>query len=94
MINLLDITSSQPLIILRGEYGIVKGDDMVITSPNAKSGIVLILTDAENKITALAHIDTQENIEENIDKILNEMTEAGANIKNLKCNLIENEKPS
>ncbi len=88
MINLSEITSAQPLIILRGEYGIIKGENSLIASPNAKNGIVLILSDIENKITALAHFDNESNLEENLEKVFNELTNAGASIKNLKCNLM------
>lgn len=88
MINLSNIAIAQPLIILRGEYGIIKGDDALIASPNAKNGIVLILFDQKNKITAMAHFDNENNLEENFEKIFNELIEAGADIKNLKCNLM------
>jgi chemotaxis receptor (MCP) glutamine deamidase CheD len=94
MINLAEIGTTQPLVILRGEYGIIKGSDSIIASPNAKSGVILILSDAENGITAMAHIDGDKNIETNLDKIISDLTLAGANIKNLKCKLIENEKPA
>jgi len=94
MINLSEIGSVQPLVILRGEYGIVKGDNAIIASPNAKSGVVLILSDQENKITAMAHFDSEKNIEENLEKIFTDLTQAGANTQNLKCNLVENDKSS
>ncbi|MBP7710210.1 MAG: hypothetical protein KA100_03985 [Rickettsiales bacterium] len=94
MLNLFDTDTPQPLIVLRGEYGIIKGDNSIIASPNAKSGVVFILSDAPNKITAMAHLDEHQDIEENIEKILAEMIELGADLKNFKCNLIENEKSS
>lgn len=94
MINLFDVDSPQPLIILRGEYGIIKGDNEIIASPNAKSGIIFILSDEQNKVTALAHLDSHQDFEKNLKRILAEMAEMGANIHNLKCNLIENDKPS
>lgn len=94
MINLFDIDTPQPLIILRGEYGIISGDSSIIASPNAKSGIVILLSDEENKITAMAHIDNHQDFEESIKKILAEMASTGANLEKLKCNLIENDKPS
>lgn len=92
MINSSGISQSQPLVILKGEYGIVQGDNEVIASPNAKSGVVVILSDPENKIIAMTHFDCEENLEENLEAILSEMAELGANIQNLKCNLIENVK--
>jgi chemotaxis receptor (MCP) glutamine deamidase CheD len=88
MINLSDISSSHPLIILRGEYGVVKGEDILIASPNAKNGIILIMFDQENKITAMAHFDSEDNLEENVEKVFNDIIEAGAEIKNLKCHLM------
>lgn len=92
MINPSIISQSQPLVILKGEYGLAKGDDEVIASPNAKSGVVIILSDSENKIIGMTHFDCEENLEENLEAILSEMAELGADIKNLKCNLIENVK--
>lgn len=92
MLNLFDTDTPQPLIVMRGEYGIISGDNSIIASPNAKSGVVLILSDAPNKITAMAHFDTHQDVEENIEKILAEMLKLGAELKNLKCNLIENDK--
>ena len=94
MINLFDIDAPQPLIILRGEYGIITGDSSIIASPNAKSGVVFILSDEQNKITAMGHIDDHQDFAENIEKILAEMAAAGANLQNLKCNLIENDQAS
>ena len=94
MLNLFDIDTPQPLIILRGEYGIISGDNTIIASPNAKSGTIFILSDTENKITAMGHIDDHQEFEPNIEKILQEMAKMGANLQNLKCNLIENDKPS
>lgn len=92
MINSSGIPQSQPLVILKGEYGIVEGDNEVIASPNAKSGVVIILSDQTNKILGMTHFDCEENLEENLETILSEMATLGADIKNLKCNLIENVK--
>ncbi len=92
MINLSDITSSQPLVILRGEYGIIRGDNAIIASPNSRNGVVLILSDKENKIAAMAHLDSEKTLEENLEKIFADLTQSGANIQNLKCNLVENVK--
>ncbi len=92
MINLSEITNSQPLIILRGEYGIVSGEDSLLASPNPKKGVILILTDDVNKVTAMAHFDCEENIEENIEEIITKMLEKGADEKNLKSHIIENDK--
>lgn len=92
MINLSDLTTSQPLIILRGEYGIIKGEHALAASPNPKNGVLLVLSDVENKITAMAHFDGEKNLEKNLEKIFDEMSKSGANISNLKCNLIENDR--
>jgi len=89
---LSEITNSQPLVILRGEYGIVSGHDSVIASPNPKKGVILILTDAINKIVAMAHFDCEENIESNIENVISEMVKQGANTANLKSHIIENDK--
>ena len=90
MINLSEISSHETLVILRGEYGVVKGENMLIASPNAKNGMVLIFTDTENKITAMAHLDSCENIKENIEKVFAELFKVGAKIENIKCNLYSN----
>ncbi len=92
MINLSEITNSQPLIVLRGEYGIVNGEDSLIAAPNPQKGVILILTDDVNKITAMAHFDCEENIEENIEEIIAKMLERGADLKNLKSHIVENDK--
>jgi chemotaxis receptor (MCP) glutamine deamidase CheD len=92
MINLTDISSCQPLVVLTGEYGIVKGDESIIASPNAKSGVIVIISDQENKITALAHIEDEEKLDENLGKILADMIEMGANSNHLTCNIMENDK--
>ncbi len=94
MINLFDVDAPQPLIILRGEYGIIKGENAIIASPNAKSGVVFILSDEQNEITAMAHFDNHQDFEKNLEKIFAEMAEMGADLHNLKCNLIENDKPN
>lgn len=91
MINLFDGDTPQPLIILRGEYGIIRGDNSIIASPNAKSGVIVILSDPENKIAALAHFDEEQDLKATIEKIISEMVELGANIQNIKCNLTEND---
>jgi chemotaxis receptor (MCP) glutamine deamidase CheD len=94
MLNLFNTDTPQPLIVLRGEYGIISGNNAIIASPNAKSGVVFILSDPQNKITAMAHLDNHQDVEESIKTIIAEMIEIGADPKNLKCNLIENDKPS
>jgi chemotaxis receptor (MCP) glutamine deamidase CheD len=90
MINLSEISLSETLVILRGEYGVIKGEDILIGSPNDKNGIVLILTDTKSKITAMAHLDDYENIEQNVEKILTEIVLVGAEIENIKCKIISN----
>ncbi len=92
MINFFDEDTPQPLIVLKGEYGIISGDNSIIASPNAKNGVVMILSDAKNKVTALAHFDESQDFKENIENIIAEMIDAGADLANLKCNLTENEK--
>jgi len=92
MINLTDISNSQPLVVLRGEYGIVKGDESIIASPNAKSGVIVIISDHENKVTALAHIEDAEKLDENLEKIIADMVEMGADSNYLTCNIMENDK--
>ena len=88
MINLSEISSSNPLVILRGEYGVVKGENALIAAPSIKHGMVLILTDETNHITAMAQFDDEKNLEKNFQKILNDLIASGADIKNLKCNLV------
>lgn len=90
MINLSEISLSETLVILRGEYGIIKGEDILIGSPNAKNGIVLILTDTKSKITAMAHLDDYKNIEQNIEKFFTDIISVGAKVENIKCKLISN----
>jgi mevalonate kinase len=92
MINLSEVTNSQPLVILRGEYGIVAGNDSLIAAPNPKKGVILILSDNINKVVSMAHFDCEENIEANIDNIIQEMTQQGAEISNLQSHIIENDK--
>ncbi len=92
MINFFEDDTPQPLIILKGEYGIITGDNAIIASPNAKSGVVMILSDEKNKVTALAHFDENHDLSESLENIILEMVKAGAEIKNLKCNLTENDK--
>jgi chemotaxis receptor (MCP) glutamine deamidase CheD len=92
MINLTDISTCQPLVILSGEYGVVKGDDSIIASPNAKSGVIVIISDQENKVTALGHIEDTEKLDENLEKIIADMIEMGADLNHLTCNIMENDK--
>ena len=92
MINLTDISTCQPLVVLRGEYGVVKGDESIIASPNAKSGVIIIISDQENKVTALAHIEDEEKLDENLEKIIADMLEMGADLNYLTCNIMENDK--
>lgn len=88
MINLSEISTSNPLVILRGEYGIIKGENALIAAPSVKHGMVLILTDEQNHITAMAQFDDEKYLEKNLEKILWDMGQNGADIKNLKCNLV------
>jgi hypothetical protein len=92
MINLTDISTCQPLVVLRGEYGVVKGEESIIASPNAKSGVIVIISDQENKVTALAHIEDEEKLDKNLEKIIADMVEMGADSNNLTCNIMENDK--
>jgi chemotaxis receptor (MCP) glutamine deamidase CheD len=92
MINLTDISTCQPLVVLRGEYGVVKGDESIIASPNAKSGVIVIISDQENKVTALAHIEDDEKLDENLEKVIADMLEMGADSNSITCNIMENDK--
>jgi chemotaxis receptor (MCP) glutamine deamidase CheD len=92
MINLTDISTCQPLVVLRGEYGVVKDDESIIASPNAKSGVIVIISDQENKVTALGHIEDTEKLDENLEKIIADMIEMGADLNHLTCNIMENDK--
>ncbi|MES2961953.1 MAG: hypothetical protein V4694_06170 [Pseudomonadota bacterium] len=92
MINLTDISTCQPLVVLRGEYGIVKGDESIVASPNAKNGVIVIISDPENKVTALAHIEEEDKVDENLERIIADMIEMGANSNHLTCNIMENDK--
>ena len=91
MIDLSDLTNHSPLVILRGEYGIVKGENSLLASPNAKNGIILILSSVENQMLVMAHFDDDDKIQANLEKILNEMLQAAGSIKNIKCNLMGKE---
>ncbi len=88
MIDIFSIVSSNPLVVLRGEYGIIKGENSIIASPDAKSGIVILISDAENKVSAMAHVDNEENIDQVLEKVIKDLVANGAEIKNLKCNLM------
>ncbi len=88
MLNLSKLMSSNTLIISEGEYGVIEGENSLIASSKSNSGIILVLTDKNKKITSMAHINDEESIEENLDRIFADMTSMGADIKNLQCNLI------
>lgn len=88
MIDLNKVTQNKPEIILRGEYGIVAGDSLII-APNAKNGKIVILFDAEKQIAAIAHFDNAEKAEENLINIFNEMRNLGSEIKDAKCSVME-----
>lgn len=90
MINLKDITKHKPEVVLRGEYGLVVGDSMIIV-PNAKNGKIVILLDVSKQIAAIAHFDNAEKVEENLTNILNEMSQLGSEIKDAKCSIMEKE---
>lgn len=90
MISLPDITKEKPEIVLRGEYGLVVGDSIII-APNAKNGKIVILFDTSKQIAAIAHFDNAEKVEENLTNILNEMRHLGSEIKDSKCSIMEKE---
>lgn len=77
---------------MRGEYGTILGENALIASPNPKNGVLLVMSDSKNQITTMVHFDSEKNIEKNLEKILGEMSENGADISSLKCNLIENDR--
>jgi chemotaxis receptor (MCP) glutamine deamidase CheD len=52
----------------------------------------VIISDQENKITALAHIEDEEKLDENLEKVIADMLEMGADSNNLTCNIMENDK--
>jgi len=91
MINLSNINSSNTLIVLRGEYGVIKGNDFLIAAPNLKNGSVLMIYDEINKVSSMTYFDGDDNLQANIEKILREMMANGADIANLKYNLITKE---
>ncbi len=62
MINLAELNSLQPLVVLRGEYGIISGETSLIAAPNTSGGMILILSDEINHITAMAHLDGERNL--------------------------------
>jgi len=90
MIDLTNITQKKPEIVLRGEYGIVVGDSLII-APNAKNGKILILFDRAKQIAAIAHFDNSQKIEENLNNILNDMVDLGSDLKDIKCSIMEKE---
>lgn len=91
MINLSEINSQNPLVILRGEYGIIEGENSLIAAPSVKRGSILILFDEINKISAMAHFDGDKNLENSLEIILKELLARGAVLQNLKYNLITKE---
>ena len=91
MINLLEVNSQNPLVILRGEYGIIKGENSLIAAPSVKRGSILILFDEVNKVSAMAHFDGDCDLQENLDKIFENLLAKGAKLENLKYNLITKE---
>jgi hypothetical protein len=91
MINFSEINSQNPLVILRGEYGVTKEENSPIAAPNVKRGSILILFDEINKISAMAHFDGDKNLSENLDKLLQSFVASGAKLENVKYNLITRE---
>lgn len=90
MIDLHNIATVKPEIVLRGEYGLVSGNNIIIL-PNAKNGKIVILFDTEKQIAAIAHFDGADKVEENLNNILNDMRQLGSEIKSTKCNVMEKE---
>ncbi len=90
MIDLHDIAKKNPEIILRGEFGVVIGDSLIV-APNAKNGKIIILFDTAKQMAAIAHFDSSENVEENVTNILNEMRQLGSEVKDVKCSVMEKE---
>ncbi len=90
MIDLKDINKQKPEIVLRGEYGIVVGDSLIV-APNAKNGKIIILFDTKKQIAAIAHFDNAEKVDENLSNILDEMSQLGSDVKDAKCSIMEKE---
>ncbi|MDX2082708.1 MAG: hypothetical protein SFV53_01805 [Rickettsiales bacterium] len=90
MIDLHNISQQKPEIVLRGEYGIIVGDSLII-APNAKNGKIVIMIDAEKQIAAIAHFDAAQKVEENMTNILNDMRKIGSEISEVKCSIMEKE---
>ena len=90
MIDLHNISQQKPEIVLRGEFGIVSGDSLII-APNAKNGKIVILVDPAKQIAAVAHFDNATKVEENMNNIFGEMKNLGSEIKDLQCNVMEKE---
>ncbi len=88
MINLINITEHKPDIILRGEFGIANKESVII-APNAKNGKIVVMIDDAKQIAAIAHFDSSEKVNENIDLILQDMKSMGAEIKDIKCSIME-----
>lgn len=90
MIDLHNISQQKPEIVLRGEFGIVSGDSLII-APNAKNGKIVTLLDLTKQIAAVAHFDNAAKVEENMNNIFGEMKNLGSEIKDLQCNVMEKE---
>ena len=88
MHSLQEISSDKTLVILRGEYAIILGDDQIIASPDAKKGEVLVICDSKRKITLMAHFDNFDHAEKELDKILLSLRDAGWNPNNGECHLV------
>lgn len=90
MIDLQNIIKQKPEVVLRGEYGLVVGDSIII-APNAKNGKIVILFDSAKQIAAIAHFDSSDKVEENLTNILAEMNQLGSETKDTKCSVMEKE---
>lgn len=91
MINLSDLKTSKQLVILRGEYGIVQEGNLLAAAPNAKSGIIIILFSQENQMLAMAHVDSEDEVQKNLAIIFDDMLKLANNISSIRCSLMGHE---
>jgi hypothetical protein len=88
MIDLKEILNKNPEVILRGEFGVVVGESLIV-APNAKNGKIVIFFDQKNQIAAVSHFDSSEKLSENLTDIFQELTELGSDVKDLSTTILE-----
>ncbi len=82
------IANKTVLVILRQEFATTTNSDSIISSPNAKNGTILTITDEAREVTTMAHLDNNETLAEDFEIIINDFTQNGGDIENAKCNLM------